>query len=107
MASYAKQLLADKYWPINKSTKRLTPLMGAREQFLQSDSMSGRTTRIVDAAIQELLETGHVHVQDHVNTLKADIDLLNRIKNRMANEHPMFIVKYKEYTLSIDIVEEV
>ena len=107
MASYAKQLLADKYWPISKTSRGLSDIKALRESFLKSDSMTGRTTRIIDTIVQELLETGHAHIQDHTNTLKADIELLNKVKTRMANEHPMFIVKYKDCALSIDIIEGV
>jgi len=96
LSNFAKQLLADKFF-----SAKIPASAELKKRFLESDSCSGRTTRLVDLAVQELLETGHCHVQDHSATPKDDIELMRRIKNRMGNEHSQFFLSYKDYTISI------
>ena len=53
---------------------------------------SGRTTRLIDFHIQELFFTGRTEIQNHndvdaISTLKMHIDLFDRVKKRLMNEH--------------------
>lgn len=53
---------------------------------------TGRTTRLVDQAIQDLFTKGVVLVKDHFDDRQADRYLTERIKKRLDYEHPH--VKY-------------
>lgn len=50
---------------------------------------SGRTTRIIDAAVLELLETGSVHVADHTGVRAMADVILHRVIGRVRNEHTL------------------
>lgn len=47
----------------------------------------GATTRLVDAAIQELFIVGYVKINDHFDNKSFDEQLAHRICRRMMNEH--------------------
>jgi hypothetical protein len=48
---------------------------------------SGRTTRIIDSAVAELLTNGIVHVADHTGTKAMADHILWRVIGRLRNEH--------------------
>lgn len=50
---------------------------------------SGRTTRIIDAAVLELLETGSVHIADHTGTREMADVILHRAIGRVRIEHKL------------------
>ena len=52
---------------------------------------SGRTTRIVDEAIQTLFTKGRVYVRDHHSTLKMDRYCYDIVVRRLHSEHPGMI----------------
>lgn len=52
---------------------------------------TGRTTRLVDKYIQEFFTnpTGEsVYIKDHYNSVKSDIDTLQKVVFRLKSEHP-------------------
>ena len=49
--------------------------------------MSGRTTRIIDKAIQRLFNGERVAVYDHYDTLKTHNLLAKKIERRLQIEH--------------------
>lgn len=57
------------------------------ENAAKNERRSGRTTRIVDAAIQELFEKGFVHVKDHHGDKHTDRLALALVKDRLFREH--------------------
>ena len=61
---------------------------------------TGRTTRTIDDAIQDLFHTGKCVLRDHHGTRQADSYLLEKTVWRLQQEHPHIM---KE--LSIDINE--
>lgn len=69
------------------------------------DRCTGRTTRAVDGAIQDLFHTGKCVVWDHVNSRKSNSILLDKVIQRLQNEHPhimnKIIVDIKELSISI------
>jgi len=48
---------------------------------------SGRTTRIVDEAIQTLFTTGEVKAEDHYDSLNANRMVFRLIMDRLRHEH--------------------
>jgi hypothetical protein len=48
---------------------------------------SGQTTRIVDAAIQELFTAGSVIIKDHHPTIEADRHAYLVFRRRLKDEH--------------------
>ena len=64
---------------------------------------TGKTTRIVDAAIQELFTTGSVTVVDHV-TLTDDNRkrTLERVCKRLDNEHYGVRYSVRGFKVSLD-----
>ena len=64
---------------------------------------SGRTTRIVDGAIQELFEKGEVVVKDHLSTLpptQASKFVSDIIRKRLYMEHGG--IKLKQGFVTVD-----
>ena len=61
---------------------------------------TGRTTRAIDGAIQDLFHTGKCVVWDHHGTRQADSYLLEKVIQRLQHEHPHIMRE-----LSIDIGE--
>ena len=68
---------------------------------------SGRTTRIIDEAIQILFDKGEVVVKDHYDSREATIDVIKKIHRRIEMEHPLikdiieidpikFIIRFKK-----------
>jgi len=54
---------------------------------MESLRCTGKTTRIVDAAIQELFNTGRVTIQDHVNHRDSHNRTMQRVCRRHKSEH--------------------
>lgn len=69
------------------------------------DRATGRTTRAIDGAVQDLFHTGKCVVWDHVNSRKANNMLLDKVIQRLQNEHPhimnKIIVDIKELSIRI------
>ncbi len=64
---------------------------------------TGRTTRAIDGAIQDLFHTGKCVVWDHYENgknSKANQMVLNKTLARLQNEHPLIMRE-----ISIDIAE--
>lgn len=64
---------------------------------------TGRTTRAVDGAIQDLFNTGKCVVWDHYENgknNKANQMVLNKTLARLQNEHPLIMRE-----ISVDIAE--
>lgn len=57
------------------------------EAVVKSERHTGRTTRMVDDAIQELFNTGVVKVRDHHEGKHADRLALALVKDRLFREH--------------------
>lgn len=51
----------------------------------------GATTRLVDAAVQELFAVGYCRIADHHDTKSADEQMANILERRMISEHGMRI----------------
>jgi hypothetical protein len=72
------------------------------------DRGSGRTTRQVDFAIQELFKGHIVEVRDHWedgNNKVANRMLLDKIIERLQNEHGKYIVKVDMKSLTIELAK--
>ena len=69
------------------------------------DRKTGRTTRAIDGAIQDLFHTGKCVVWDHHKSRYASNLLLNKVLQRLQNEHPhimnKIIVDINELSISI------
>ena len=61
---------------------------------------TGRTTRTIDDAIQDLFHTGKCVLRDHYGTKQADNYLLEKTVQRLQHEHPHIMRE-----ISIDINE--
>jgi hypothetical protein len=48
---------------------------------------TGRSTRRIDEAIQDLFTTGECAVRDHYHTREASHYLMDRVLQRLFNEH--------------------
>ena len=59
---------------------------------------SGRSTRIVDAAMQELFEKGYVQIFDHIDKVQCDQMLFDRFLRRLESEHG-FQVSQMEFSV--------
>lgn len=64
------------------------------------DRCTGRTTRAIDGAIQDLFHTGKCVVWDHYPTRQASNILLDKVMQRLQNEHPHIMDK-----IEVDINE--
>ncbi len=63
--------------------------MGATKHYLQSNSrLTGRSTRLVDDAIQILFTFGEVIIVDHHGTRESNERLFMRVERRLQAEHP-------------------
>lgn len=72
---------------------------------MEDKRKSGRTTRLVDSFIQLLFEVDKgekIKVRDHYPSNDAHRMLLNKISERLKNEHPEinFEIDYRERTIS-------
>ena len=69
------------------------------------DRCTGRTTRAIDGAIQDLFHTGKCVVWDHENSRESNNILLDKVIQRLQNEHPhimnKIIVDIKELSISL------
>jgi len=54
---------------------------------MEIDRGTGRTTRLVDKAIQDFFNKGVVTIQDHYCAVEATKFLYERITKRLKNEH--------------------
>jgi hypothetical protein len=54
---------------------------------MEGSRKSGRTTRLIDKAIQDLFNNGNVKIADHHDTLKMHRYLFDRVVFRLHNEH--------------------
>lgn len=66
---------------------------------------SGRTTRMVDAAVQSFFNNGYALIDDHNGTINANRFALDAFVTRMAIEHnvtdiPVYIVWRDEFDSS-------
>ena len=52
-----------------------------------TDRRSGRSTRIIDEAIQALFTKGEVVIRDHYDRTEVHQQLANRMKRRLDTEH--------------------
>ena len=66
-------------------------------KFDEYDRGTGRTTRLVDDAIQRLFNKEPVLVVDHFNHPMANNYLLERIEGRLHNEHPRVMYEVKRH----------
>ena len=57
------------------------------KNYLVDRRRSGRTTRLVNEAIDELYEKGSVELKDHNDSPIATINLLRKVLYRLHNEH--------------------
>ena len=57
------------------------------KNYLVDRRRSGRTTRLVNEAIDELYEKGSVELKDHYDSPIATINLLRKVLYRLHNEH--------------------
>ena len=71
----------------------------AADQKIPDQRATGRSTRLVDRAIQELFNRGEVTVVDHHITKRASEWLLCRVCVRLDMEHPGV-----EYTCRKDLL---
>jgi hypothetical protein len=73
-----------------KSPNDLYPIVFKTNVFANDLSIydrSGRSTRIVDSAIQTFFQNGIVTIFDHHNTNRSNQGLLKRFLSRLKNEH--------------------
>ena len=82
-----------------KNKKYLSPQeIQMYENMYSSYRCSGRTTRLVDKAIQELFSNmgAKMYFADHHDSIQADILLQERIIQRLEREHPNVSVTYSD-----------
>jgi hypothetical protein len=56
---------------------------------------SGRTTRLIDEAIQYLFTNDTVLLVDHINSTEMSKHMLDRVVRRLYNEHRMTDKQFK------------
>lgn len=54
----------------------------------ETNRASGRTTRLIDKAIQDLFTSGKAEIKDHVYNYKAGKALAEKVLVRLKYEHP-------------------
>lgn len=64
------------------------------------DRCTGKTTRAIDGAVQDLFHTGKCVVWDHDKSRQASNILLDKVIQRLQNEHPHIMGK-----IEVDINE--
>jgi len=65
---------------------------------------SGRTTRIVDACIQELFNEGTVTVKDHCDKRVCHENAFDRVVNRLRYEHKHADIRANRNTFAITLI---
>ena len=75
-------------------------LKGKKIDFVQGlePRCCGQTTRLVDEYIQKLFNEGYIEPKDHHRNgenKRANLELTERIRNRLRFEHPMTYSKLK------------
>lgn len=73
---------------------------------LENDRRSGRTTRIIDEAIQTLFREGEVTVRDHDTSFdKSHNAVFHQVLNRMEAEHPYVRLEFIRKSHCIKLAE--
>lgn len=69
---------------------------------------NGNTTRLADAYIQSLFQTGSILVSDHYHSTKSNIRLADIIRRRLSSEHPhaFAYLSFKERGRYIEFIPE-
>lgn len=71
---------------------------------MEESRKSGRTTRIVDEAIQKLFEEGSVIIKDHYGSEAADRLALNILLRRLYIEHGCSVAEVENTKSGILVV---